>query len=488
MNQQQTLSLKRIIIFSFLVITFIPLGILTISSYLTHLHTINSLKDEQQASTAKTATKIGEAFLDEQIKYLDQTFYAKKLAFLSNEKEIQEALNKQNEYANQLRKISYISDIHFICTFSPNTRQKNQNQDLLKKLPINHYQLTSDNYNSTVYISKAFQDVTGQKIVLQKQISTHTLKNYLKTLNSNLAKQIVLYDFNGEVLSESKQVKFSTNMGQINQIATFDQNSGQLNAEKNKKYGEVYYEKSTRYPIFSVVYTNTSTIAQFFENQYKQVIALSLITLVIILLLALFASKMIEQALNKMKNSFIEASHGQFEITDNKKKFDFWELFTKQLHLNNQVSEISEFSDAYHYMLAEFACFHSDITQQINELNVKFEDSQFTLNEFNQAIDEIVYHIYQEKHRILHEQNMLYNNEIDNTNVNTFNNLSIEDIEKEKDFMEYFTQKYPDFFEKIELLHEAKDMYTIEMSKIYESFVRMYISLHEFNENQLGKK
>ena len=83
---------------------------------------------------------------------------------------------------------------------------------------------------------------------------------------------------------------------------------------------------------------------------------------------------------------------------------------------------------------------------------------------------------------------MLYNNEIDNTNVNTFNNLSIEDLEKEKDFMEYFTQKYPDFFEKIELLHEAKDMYTIEMSKIYESFVRMYISLHEFNENQLGKK
>ncbi|MGO5334436.1 hypothetical protein ACTQZM_08030 [Enterococcus cecorum] len=204
MNQQQTLSLKRIIIFSFLVITFIPLGILTISSYLTHLHTINSLKDEQQASTAKTATKIGEAFLDEQIKDLDQTFYTKKLAFLSNEKEIQEALNKQNEYANQLQKISYISDTHFICTFSPNTRQKNQNQDLLKKLPINHYQLTSDNYNSTVYISKAFQDVTGQKIVLQKQISTHTLKNYLKTLNSNLAKQIVLYDFNGEVLSESK--------------------------------------------------------------------------------------------------------------------------------------------------------------------------------------------------------------------------------------------------------------------------------------------
>ena len=488
MNQQQTLSLKRIIIFSFLVITFIPLSILTLSSFLTHLHAIYSLKDEQQASTAKTATKIGEVFLDEQIKYLDQTFYTNKLNLLSNEKEIQEALNKQNEYSHELQKIYYISDTNFIYTFSPNTRQINQIQDLLKKLPINHYQLTSDNYNSTIYISKAFQDVTGQKIILQKQISTHTLRNYLKTLNSNLTKQIVVYDFNGEVLSESRKIKLSTNIGQINQIATFDQSSGQLNAEKNKKYGEVYYEKSTKFPIFSVVYTNRNTIDRFFENQYKQVSVLALITLVIILLLALFASKIIEQALNKMKNSFIEASHGQFEITDDKKKFDFWELFTKQLYLNNQVSEISEFSDAYHYMLAEFACFHSDITQQINELNVKFEDSRYTLNEFNQAIDEIVYHIYQEKHRILHEQNMLLNNKIDNMDIITFNHLSIKDIEKEKDFMEYFTQKYPDFFEKIELLHEAKDMYTIEMSKIYESFVRMYISLHEFNENQLGKK
>lgn len=488
MNQQQTLSLKRIIIFCFLVITFIPLSILTLSSFLTHLHAINSLKDEQQASTAKTATKIGETFLDEQIKDLNQTFYTNKLDLLSNEKEIQEALNNQKEYANQLQKISYISDTHFISTFIPNTRQKKQSQDLLKKLTLGQYQLTSDNYNSTIYISKVFQDNTGQKIVLQKQISAQTLNNYLKTLNSNLAKQIVLYDFNGEVLSESKKVIFSTNMGQINQIATFDQSSGLLNAEKNKKYGEVYYEKSKKYPIFSVVYTNRNTIDRFFENQYKQVSVLALITLIIILLLALFASKIIEQALNKMKNSFIEASHGQFEITDDKKKFNFWELFTKQLYLNNQVSEISEFSDAYHYMLAEFACFHSDITQQINELNVKFEDSRYTLNEFNQAIDEIVYHIYQEKHRILHEQNMLLNNKIDNIDIQTFNHLSIKDIEKEKDFMEYFIQKYPDFFEKIELLHEAKDMYTIEMSKIYESFVRMYISLHEFNENQLGKK
>ena len=61
--KQSTISLRRIVIFGLLIVAFIPLTFLGISSYLTNLSIIQQFQKEQQVNYAKSTLNLTNDFL-----------------------------------------------------------------------------------------------------------------------------------------------------------------------------------------------------------------------------------------------------------------------------------------------------------------------------------------------------------------------------------------------------------------------------------------
>lgn len=481
--KQSTISLKRIVIFGLLIVAFIPLTFLGISSYLANLSIIQQFQKEQQINYAKSTLNLTNEFLyvhEKKITNLTNLLQMISLAKING------YLSKHFSEENNDEIITVVSDKIVFSSKSLSKKQQTwliknfkKNQTLLAKQASLIQKLPWQSSNQPMFVmSKKIKLADQSECLIQLSFSTASLEKHVEALSSELVDKKAIYLTSGESLF-NRQVPKEKEMGLINQIATYQQNSGTIKGNKNDSFASMYYQKSNAYPFFVMAYTNKTLIEKLLTQKIIQLMLMMLLSLILTLFLAWFIAKLFEDGLNKMREAFLEASHGQFElITTKKKRFNFWEMFRQQLHINEQVYEVREVSSAYHYMLAEFACFHSDITKQIDILNQRFANSQELYYEINDAVDALLYQAFQDK-TILNQQSLLVK----------IDNQSKEELTKEliiqKQILDEMQQNQADLVKKIEFLQLIKDSYTKEMTTIYESFVRMYISLNEFNDHQL---
>lgn len=481
--KQSTISLRRIVIFGLLIVAFIPLTFLGISSYLTNLSIIQQFQKEQQVNYAKSTLNLTNEFL-----YANE----KKIIQLANQLKIL-PVSKLNGYLSKYfieeNNDDDIAVVNEENVFSSKTLEKEKqswliknfkkNQDLLDKQKLIIQKSPWQRLHQPTFIMSAKVRLQDQsESVIYLSFSTANLEKHVEALNSDLVDKKAIYLTSGDSLFD-RQAPKEKEIGLINQIATYHQNSGIIKGNKNDSFASMYYQKSNTYPFFVMAYANKQVIRSMLSQKISQLLIMISLSLLLTIILAWFIAKIFEDSLNKIKAAFLEASHGQFElITTEKKRFNFWEIFRRQLRINEQVYEIREVSSAYHYMLAEFACFHSDITKQIDILNQRFANSQELYYEINDAVDALLYQAFQDK-TILNQQSFLV--KIDSQNeVELTKELIIQ-----KQILDEMQQNQADLVKKIEFLQLIKDSYTKEMTTIYESFVRMYISLNEFNDHQL---
>lgn len=481
--KQSTISLRRIVIFGLLIVAFIPLTFLGISSYLTNLSIIQQFQKEQQVNYAKSTLNLTNEFL-----YANE----KKIIQLANQLKIL-PVSKLNGYLSKYfieeNNDDDIAVVNEENVFSSKTLEKEKqswliknfkkNQDLLDKQKLIIQKSPWQRLHQPTFIMSAKVRLQDQsESVIYLSFSTANLEKHVEALNSDLVDKKAIYLTSGDSLFD-RQAPKEKEIGLINQIATYHQNSGIIKGNKNDSFASMYYQKSNTYPFFVMAYGNKQVIRSMLSQKISQLLIMISLSLLLTIILAWFIAKIFEDSLNKIKAAFVEASHGQFElITTEKKRFNFWEIFRRQLRINEQVYEIREVSSAYHYMLAEFACFHSDITKQIDILNQRFANSQELYYEINDAVDALLYQAFQNK-TILNQQSLLV--KIDSQNeVELTKELIIQ-----KQILDEMQQNQADLVKKIEFLQLIKDSYTKEMTTIYESFVRMYISLNEFNDHQL---
>lgn len=484
--KQSTISLKRLVIFGLLTVAFIPLTFLGISSYLANLSIIQQFQNEQQIDYARSSLNLTNAFLQAREQQL-----LKKVNDLQSvpKTKIDSYLNKQvSEKSNKTFFI--ISDSKNVfsneCLSSEQmvllrqnfaqTQKLLQTKDLIiQKVP---WQTSSE---PMFLMSKKVRLLDHSEQIIQLVFSTTSLEKNINALNSQLINRQYVYLSSGDSLIKNQQSQ-KKEMGIINQIVTYHQNSGTITGNKNDQFDSIYYQKSQAYPFFVMVYTNKALIQQMIQQKLSQLFLMMAISLILTLILAWFIAKLFESGLNKMKASFLEASHGQFELTPAKtKNLNFWELFHKQLQINEQIYEIREVSSAYHYMLAEFACFHSDITKQINILNQRFDHSQELYLQVDEAIDALLYQAFQNR-TVLSQQENLVQEQLANTTNSLEDSLAF----SKSSFTE-INQNHTELVTNLETLQAIKDAYANEITIIYESFVRMYISLNEFNDHQIKK-
>ncbi|EOT40014.1 hypothetical protein [Enterococcus columbae] len=481
--KQSTISLRRSVIFGLLIVAFIPLTFLGISSYLTNLSIIQQFQKEQQINYAKSTLNLTNEFLYANEKKI--TLLANQLKILPVSK-IDSYLSKHFIEENNDDDIVVVNDKN---VFSSKTLAKEKqswlmknfkkNQDLLDKQKFTIQKSPWQSLHQPMFVMSTKVRLQDQnERLIQLFFSTANLEKHVEALNSELVDKKAIYLTSGESLFDQQAPK-EKEMGLINQIATYHQSSGTIKGNKNDNFASMYYQKSNTYPFFVMAYTNKQVIRSMLSQKISQLLIMMSLSLLLTIILAWFIAKIFEDSLNKIKATFLEASHGQFElITTEKKRFNFWEIFRRQLRINEQVYEIREVSSAYHYMLAEFACFHSDITKQIDILNQRFANSQKLYYEINDAVDALLYQAFQDK-TILNQQSLLVK----------IDNQSKDELTKEliiqKQILDEMQQNQVDLVKKIEFLQLIKDSYTKEMTTIYESFVRMYISLNEFNDHQL---
>lgn len=484
--KQSTISLKRMIIFGLLTVAFIPLVFLGISSYLANLSIIQQFQNEQKIDYAKSSLNLTNKFLQSQEYQLTQVANAvqsltktkiasylnkqtmkksnKNYFIISNEKNV---FSKGNLSSNQIEALKE----NFATT-----KQLLQNQEIvIQKVPWR----TSE--ESLFLMSKKVNMLDHSEVIIQLIFSTRSLTKDINVLNSQLIYKKSVYLFSGESLLENHRPQ-KRELGIINQIATYNQNQGNLNGNKTDQFASIYYQKSQAYPFFVMAYTNKTLINQIIHQKLSQLFLMMALSIILTLILAWFIAKVFEDGLNKMKDAFLEASHGHFEVVSTQeKRLNLWELFHRQLHINEQIYEIREVSSAYHYMLAEFACFHSDITKQINILNQRFDHSKELYLQVDEAIDALLYQAFQNR-TILSQQENLVQKQLANTQNTIEDSLALS-----KESFTEINQNHTELVTSLETLQTIKDAYAHEITIIYESFVRMYISLNEFNDHQLKK-
>lgn len=488
--KQSTISLKRIVIFGLLTVAFIPLTFLGISSYLANLSIIQQFQNEQKVDYAKSSLNLTNEFLQareqqllKKVNDLQSVPKTKIDSYLN--KQISEKSNKtffiisdsKNVFSNEC--LSSEQMVLLRQNFAQ-TQKLLQTKDLIiQKVP---WQTSSE---PMFLMSKKVRLLDHSEQIIQLVFSTTSLEKNINALNSQLINRKCVYLSSGDSLIKNQQSQ-KKEMGIINQIVTYHQNNGTITGNKTDHFDSIYYQKSQAYPFFVMVYTNKALIQQMIQQKLSQLFLMMAISLILTLILAWFIAKLFESGLNKMKASFLEASHGQFELTPNTtnktKNFNLWELFHKQLQINEQIYEIREVSSAYHYMLAEFACFHSDITKQINILNQRFDHSQELYLQVDEAIDALLYQAFQNRTVLSQQENSEHHQWINEENA-----LDTDKLILSKDTFTEINQNHTELVTNLEALQTIKDAYANEITIIYESFVRMYISLNEFNDHQIKK-